>query len=103
MPSYSANRPPTREQHDRDDERVDVAFPPVPERVLLGGLAPGPLAAEQQQALVAGVGDRVDRLGQHRRRAGQHERGELGHRDAEVRRRARRRSPGYRQLALIGG
>ena len=41
--------------------------------------------AEEQQPLVAGVGDRVDRLGEHRRRPGDSEGDELRDRDAEVR------------------
>ena len=53
-----------REQHEGDDERPEVALAPVAERVLGVGLAPGPPAAEQQQRLVAGVGERVDGLGQ---------------------------------------
>ena len=57
------------EQHQRHDEGPEVALAAVPEGVGLVGLPPGPVAAEQEQALVAGVGDRVDRLGQHRRRA----------------------------------
>ena len=47
---------------------------------------PGPAPADQQQHLVAGVGDRVDRLGQHRGGAGEREGDELGGRDAQVRR-----------------
>ena len=38
------------EQHDRDDERVDVALAAVAERVLLGRLALGPLAADAAAA-----------------------------------------------------
>jgi hypothetical protein len=41
-------------------------------------------AAEGEQRLVAGVGPRVDRLGQHRGRAGEQERDELDDRDAEI-------------------
>ncbi len=53
-----------REQHEGDDERPEVALAAVAERVLaVGGLA-RPLAAEQQQRLVAGVGERVDGLGE---------------------------------------
>ena len=73
-----------REQHEGDDEGPEVALPAVAERVLaVGGLA-GPLAAEQQQRLVAGVGQRVERLGQQARRAGDQEADELGDGDAEV-------------------
>ncbi len=74
-----------REQDDRDDERVDVALAAVAERVLLVGCAPRPATAEQQQQLVARVGDRVDRLGEHRGRARDEPRDELRQRDAHVR------------------
>ena len=72
------------EEHERDDERPEVALGAEPERVLGGRFLLRALAAEEQQPLVAGVGDRVDRLRQHRRRPGDHERGELRDRDAEV-------------------
>ncbi len=75
------------EQHERDDERPEVALGAEAERVLLRGCLPGTLAAEEQQTLVAGVGDRVDRLGQHRRRAG----------DAGMRRTSRSRRRGWRR------
>src|SRR5262249_15585614 len=42
-------------------------------------------AAQQQEPLVPGVGDRVDRFGQHRARIRHEERDELQHSDAEVR------------------
>ena len=73
------------EQHERDHERPEVAQRAVAERVHLVGGTARPRAAEHQQALVAGVGERVDRLGEHRRRAGERERDELAQRDAEVR------------------
>jgi len=52
--------------------------------VLLGGLALGTLAAHQEQRLVAGIGDRVDRLGEHRGETGQQECDELRDRNAGV-------------------
>ncbi len=74
-----------REEHERDDERVEVLNGPVAERVsLVGGPVRAP-ASQQQQALVAGVRERVDRLGEHRRRPGEDERDELHHRNADVR------------------
>ena len=48
------------EEHDRDEEGVDVALAAVAEGVLRRGGALGPLAADEQQRLVAGVGERVD-------------------------------------------
>src|SRR5215204_1818790 len=52
-----------REEHDGDDERPEVPQPPVPELVQLAGRPAGLTAAQDQQPLVARVGDRVDRLG----------------------------------------
>ena len=53
----------------------------------------------QQQALVAGVDDRVDAFGEHRGRTGDRERDELDHRDAEVR--AERRDDRLRAAAAL--
>ena len=77
-------QPAHREQHEGDDERPEVALAPVAERVVgVGGLG-GPLAAEEQEQLVAGVGEGVDRLGEQPGRAGDQEADELGDGDAEV-------------------
>ena len=46
-------------------------------------MALGLLAAEEQQALVAGVGERVHGLGEHGRGAAEEERHELRYRDRE--------------------
>lgn len=73
-----------REQDDRDEEGVDVTLAAVPEGVLGGRLALGPLAADEKQALVTGVGEGVHRLGEHRRRAAEEERHEFRYRDREV-------------------
>ena len=74
-----------REQDDRHDERVDVALAAVAERVLAVGRFLRLAAAEQQQQLVAGVGEGVDALGEHRGRAREEPRDELGQGDAHVR------------------
>jgi hypothetical protein len=58
-------QPTEGEQDQRHEEAVDVTVPTVTERVLLGGGTSGPLATEQQQALVAGVDQRVDTFGEH--------------------------------------
>ena len=84
-PSKTENTPPSAEQHERDDERVEVADRSVAERVLLVGGPAGPRPAEQQQALIAGVGERVDRFRQHRARVRHEERDELDDGDPEVR------------------
>ena len=73
---------------------VDVALAAVAERVLRGRVLAGLAAAEQQQQLVAGVGDRVDRLGEHRGGRGQRERQELRQRDARVGEQRRHDRPG---------
>jgi hypothetical protein len=48
------------------DEGVNVALATVAERMLGCCCALGSIAAEQQERLVAGVGQRMDRLGEHR-------------------------------------
>lgn len=73
-----------REEDDGDEERVDVALAPVAEGVLRSGFALRLLAAEQQESLVARVGERVDALREHRRRTTEEERYEFGHGDREV-------------------
>lgn len=72
------------EEHDGDEEGVDVALAAEAEGVLRGGFALGALAAQEQQALVAGVGEGVHGLGEHRRRSAEEERHEFRHRDREV-------------------
>ncbi|MDQ1052400.1 hypothetical protein QE394_000328 [Arthrobacter sp. SORGH_AS 212] len=53
------------EQHYGDDEGVDIALTSVPEGVLGTGGTLRLLAAHQQEELVSGIGDGVDRLGKH--------------------------------------
>lgn len=74
-----------REEDDRDEEGVDVLLAAVAEGVLRGRLALGLLAAEEQQALVPRVGERVHGFGEHRRRTTEEERHELRYRDRKVR------------------
>jgi hypothetical protein len=62
-------QPADREEHDRDDEGPEVPQASVAELVQRGGIAPRAPASQHQQALVRGVGDGVDRLGQQRRGA----------------------------------
>ncbi|MDH6550867.1 hypothetical protein M2162_004964 [Streptomyces sp. SAI-041] len=83
-----------REEHDGHQEGVDVALAAVAEGVLRGGLALGLLAAEEQQELVSGVGERVHALGEHRGRAAERERHELRCRDREVGAECRHDRPG---------
>ena len=54
------------EQHDRHDEGVNIALATVAERMLGCRRALGSIAAEQQERLVAGVGQRMHRLREHR-------------------------------------
>ena len=84
-PSYTANRPPTREQDDRDDERGHEPLAAVAERVLAVRASLRLASAEHEQQLVAGVGDRVDRLGEHRRGSGEQPGDDLRERDAQIR------------------
>ena len=57
-------QPTAGEQHHRDDERPEVALAGIPERMGLRRLAPRPAGAEHEEALVGGVGDGVDGLGE---------------------------------------
>ena len=87
------------EQHDRDHERPEVPLAAVAERVGGGGIPARAAVAEQQQELVAGVGQGVHALGQHRRRPGEGEADELGHGDAQV----GQQCGEHRLLAAAGG
>ncbi len=81
-----------REQHEGDDERPEVPLAAVAERVRRVGRLGRPLAAEQQERLVAGVGQRVAGLGEQAGRTRDQEAGELGDGDPEVGERRRRGS-----------
>ena len=82
------------EEHKRDHERVEEPAAAVSELVQrVGFLTCFPLP-EQQQTLVAGVGDRVHRLGQHRRAAGDQVADELRDGDARVGQQGRQDRPG---------
>ena len=83
-PSKMANTDPRANSTIDTTNAPEVALAAVAERVRLGGGELGAPVAEQQQQLVAGVGQRVHALGQHRRRAGEGEPDELGHGDAQV-------------------
>jgi hypothetical protein len=52
--------------------------------VVGAGFARGPSAAEHEQALVAGIGDGMDALGEYGRGAGEEERHELGDRHSHI-------------------
>jgi hypothetical protein len=54
------------EQHDSHQEGPEVAFAPETEGMRGRGRLTPPPAPEREQSLIAGVGHRVDRLGQHR-------------------------------------
>jgi hypothetical protein len=76
---------PTEGEEDQGHhERPEVAFAAEPEGMVGRGRLAGPGSAQEQQALVPGVGDGVDGLGQHGGRAGDEEPDELGHRDGRV-------------------
>ncbi len=72
------------EEHQRHHERPEVPFASMAERPILSRLTSGEAGAEQQQRLVAAVGDGVDGLGEHRGGTGEQETHELGDSDAEV-------------------
>src|SRR5262249_21365108 len=64
--------------------RPEVALAPVAEGMVGRRSSAGAGAAEEEQRLIAGVGDRGQRLGQERRRARDGEADELSDRDAEA-------------------
>lgn len=77
----SASEP---EQDHRDDQAPEVQLLAVSERVAgIGRLVTSPVA-EQEERLVAGIGHRVDALGQHRRTSGDRGCRELRHGDHRV-------------------
>lgn len=82
------------EEDDGDEEGVDVALAAVAEGVLGGGFALGLLAADEEEGLVAGVGEGVDAFGEHRGGAAEGERHEFRCRDGEVGAECRHDRPG---------
>ena len=72
------------EEHQRDDEAPEIDRPAVAERVVGRGAAFGLLQAPDQKCLIAAIGERMDRLGEHRGRAGVGSAGTLGQRDRDV-------------------
>jgi hypothetical protein len=72
------------EQHDSHQEGPEVAFAPETEGMRGRGRLTPPPAPEREQSLIAGVGHRVNRLGQHRGGTGEQERDELRDRDTEI-------------------
>ncbi len=77
-------QPAQAEQDERHDEAPEVALAAVSEGMFGRGLSAGPAAAEQQQALVARVGEGVGGLCQQTGRPGDEESHELGDGDAQV-------------------
>ncbi len=72
------------EQDQGDDECPEVALAAVPEGMLAVGGPLGAAPTEQQKALVAGIGNGVDALGEQACGAGDEEADELGEGDAGV-------------------
>ena len=81
------------EQDDRDDERVHEPFAAVAEGMCAVRAPPRLAPAAHEQQLVAGVGDRVDRLGEHRCGSGEQPRDDLRERDPQVRQQRRQDRP----------
>jgi len=82
------HRHPTADSKDfdRDDERPEIKLLAVAERMVgVGRLAALP-AAKQQKRAVAGVDQRMDAFGDHRRAAGKRRRDEFARRDGDIRR-----------------
>ena len=87
------------EEHDRHHEGPEEPLASEAELMLFGGVAPRASAAEQQQELVAGVGEGVHSLGEHGARHREREADELGHGDAQI---GEERGED-RPLRLVGG
>ena len=73
-----------REDQDGDDERPEIQFASIAERVRVVGRLRGALLAVQEQDLVAAIDAGVESLGQHRRRSGQSRRDEFRDADAKI-------------------
>ena len=73
-----------REEHQRDDERPEVLLARAAEGKAIVGGARREAHADEEEALVAGVGDAVHGLGERRRRARHERRAELARRDRHV-------------------
>ncbi len=73
-----------REHQQSDNEAPEIKFTTEAQRMAFIGRAAGTAMAVQQQALIAGVDQRMDALAQHHRTAGPERRGELGDGDQEV-------------------
>ena len=84
MPSAMASSPPTRKMPERGHEGPEPPLLAVAERVGGVGLRAAAAQPDVQQDLVGRVGQRVHRLGEHRRRPGHQRRHALGERDPEV-------------------
>ena len=82
-----------QEDDDRHDEGPKVGLLAVAEGMRLGRRTRRALQAEEEQHLIAAVGGRVKRFGQHGRRASSEEADELGDGDAEI-----RKDPGEERL-----
>ncbi len=72
------------EDPERGEQRPEVAFLPIPERVLLVGRALALADRGEQEDLVERVRERVGRLGQHRAGAGEDPGRQLGQHDDDV-------------------
>ena len=83
-PLVDRQHPAQHEHHQGDDERPEIGLHAVAERVAFIRRPLAPTLADQQEQLVAGVDQRVDRLGQHGRRAGEARGDELCQRDGAV-------------------
>ena len=90
-----------REEHQRDDERPEVLFTRAAERVLRVRRLQREPHADQQQALIARVGDGVDRLGERGGRAGHVGGTELAERDRDVSR--ERRDDYFSRIGAFAG
>jgi transposase len=73
-----------RKDEQRNDEAPEIELATVAQRVELVGWLRRPVESIQQENLVAGVDERMNRLARHRRAAGEAARHELRQRDEDV-------------------
>ena len=93
-------QPADAEQDDRDQERPRINRLAIAQRKIGRGRTFGVTQANQQQALIAGIRQRMDGFGQHGAAAGDDRRHALGNRDGQIR--TQRENDGLERISAVG-